>query len=84
MENLLWFLVTGLIVGWLAGVIVKGSGFGIVGDIAVGAVGAVLGGWLAGLVGVGAYSRLGSYLVSILGAVLLVWLLRTITGGKPA
>ncbi len=82
MENLLWFLLMGMIVGWLAGALTKGSGFGIVGNISVGVVGALLGGWLSGVLGVTAYSALGSFLVALLGAVLLVGLLRLIRGSK--
>ena len=44
--NLLWFLIVGIVAGWLAGVLVKGGGFGVIGDLIVGAIGAVLGGWL--------------------------------------
>lgn len=40
---LLWFLIVGLVAGWLAGVLVKGGGFGVVGDIVIGVIGAVLG-----------------------------------------
>ncbi len=78
MEHLIWFVLMGLVVGWLAGVLVKGSGFGVVGDIGVGVVGALLGGWLAGVVGVTAYSALGSFLVALLGALALLGLLRVL------
>jgi len=44
--NLLWFLIVGLVAGWLAGVLVKGGGFGLIGDLVVGVIGAILGGWL--------------------------------------
>ena len=83
MEHFLWFLLMGLVIGWLAGVLTKGSGFGIVGDIAVGVLGSLLGGWLAGVLGVSAYSSLGSFLVSLLGAVALLGLLRLITRRSP-
>jgi len=71
-----WFLFIGGIVGWLAGVIVKGRGFGIVGDIAVGVVGALLGGWMAGVIGVYAYSSFGAFITALVGAVILVSLTR--------
>lgn len=67
-----WFLLMGAIVGWLAGYIMKGRGFGIFGNIVVGVVGAALGGWLAGAVGLYASSSIGTFLVSLTGAVLLV------------
>ena len=73
-----WFLLMGAIVGWLAGYIMKGRGFGIFGNIVVGVVGAALGGWLAGAVGLYASSSVGAFLVSLAGAVLLVGLTRFI------
>jgi uncharacterized membrane protein YeaQ/YmgE (transglycosylase-associated protein family) len=75
MENLLWFLVIGLIVGWLAGLIMKGRGFGIFGDIVVGVVGSLLGGWLAGVTGLVSYSALGAFVTALVGAVILVGLI---------
>lgn len=78
MENLAWFLFIGLIVGWLAGVIVKGSGFGIVADIFVGVVGGLFGGWMAGVLDLSAHSAIGSFVVALLGAVALVGLIRLV------
>jgi uncharacterized membrane protein YeaQ/YmgE (transglycosylase-associated protein family) len=46
MEGLLWFLLIGAAAGWLAGLLMKGRGFGVIGNILVGVVGSVLGGWL--------------------------------------
>jgi uncharacterized membrane protein YeaQ/YmgE (transglycosylase-associated protein family) len=77
--NMLWFLIVGLVAGWLAGVVVKGGGFGVVGDIVVGVVGALLGGWLFGRMGVSAGGGLlGSIVVATIGAVLLIFILRLI------
>ena len=75
---LIWLLV-GAVAGWLAGVIVKGGGFGLVGDIAVGIVGAFLGGWLLPRLGI----HLGVGLVAIIisatiGAVVLLLILRLV------
>ena len=79
MNGLIWFLVVGLIAGWLAGVLVKGGGFGILGDIVVGILGAVIGGFLFGAVGVWpGGGLLGSILVATIGAVVLIFLLRLI------
>jgi uncharacterized membrane protein YeaQ/YmgE (transglycosylase-associated protein family) len=74
MENLVWFLLIGLVVGWMAGYIMKGRGFGIFGNIAVGVVGALLGGWLAGVTGLVSYSALGAFVTALVGAVVLVGL----------
>ena len=71
-----WFLVMGAIIGWLAGIIIRGRGFGIFGDIVVGVVGAGLGGWVANAMGLYASSSLGVFLVALGGAVLLVALTR--------
>ncbi|MGB7873076.1 MAG: GlsB/YeaQ/YmgE family stress response membrane protein [Anaerolineales bacterium] len=74
--NILIWIVTGIIAGWLAGVIVKGSGFGIIGDFIIGLIGGLLGGWLAGLLGFSASGWLGQVLVAALGGVVLVLIIR--------
>jgi len=78
-ETLLIWLIVGAVAGWLAGVIVKGGGFGLLGDIVVGIVGAFAGGWLLPRLGV----ELGVGLVSVIasatiGAVVLLLILRLI------
>ena len=76
---LIWFLLVGLIAGFLAGQVMKGGGFGVVGDIVVGIVGALLGGWVFSMLGVGAGGGLaGSIIVAFIGACLLIFLLRLI------
>ena len=77
--NLLWFLIVGLIAGWLAGLLVKGGGFGLVGDLVVGVIGAFLGGFLFSTLGVSAGGGLiGSIVVATIGAVVLLFLVRLI------
>ncbi|PIQ84348.1 MAG: GlsB/YeaQ/YmgE family stress response membrane protein [Candidatus Omnitrophica bacterium CG11_big_fil_rev_8_21_14_0_20_63_9] len=71
-EYWVWFLLMGAIIGWLAGLIMKGRGFGIFGNIVVGIVGAALGGWVAGAMGLYTSSSIGAFLVALIGAVLLV------------
>lgn len=74
------FLVVGGVIGWLAGIITIGRGFGIVGDIAVGVVGALLGGWIARSIGLSAGgSVVGVFLVALAGAMILVGLTRFVT-----
>ena len=70
--EIIWFLIVGLVAGWLAGVLVKGGGYGLVGDMVVGILGALLGGYLFGSLG-GAVGGglLGSIVVATLGAVIL-------------
>jgi uncharacterized membrane protein YeaQ/YmgE (transglycosylase-associated protein family) len=77
--NVLWFLLVGVIAGWLAGVLVKGGGFGLIGDLVVGIIGALIGGLLfSSLAGFAGGGLLGSILVATLGAVLLLVVLRVI------
>jgi len=72
------FLLVGALAGWLSGLITKGSGFGLVGNVIVGIIGAFLGNWLFGLVGIAAYDLLGHILFAVAGALLFVYLLRFI------
>ena len=77
--NFLWFLIVGLIAGWLAGLVMKGGGYGVVGDMIVGVIGALLGGWLFGQLGISAGGGLiGAIIVAFIGAVILIFLLRVI------
>ena len=77
--NLLWFLVVGLVAGWLAGVLVKGGGFGVIGDLVVGVIGAFLGGWLFSTLGASAGGGLlGSLIVATIGAVVLLFIVRLV------
>jgi len=74
--NILIWIITGIIAGWLAGVLVKGSGFGILGDLVIGLIGGLLGGWLFGFFGVSASSWIGQVLVAAVGGVVLVLIIR--------
>jgi len=76
--NLIWWVVVGLIAGWAAGRIMKGGGYGAVMDIVLGIIGAVVGGWLVGVLGIQAGGFIGTILVAILGAVILIWITRMI------
>ena len=77
--SLLWFLVVGRVAGWLAGILVKGGGFGLVGDLIVGVVGAFLGGFLFSTFGVSMGGGLvGSLIVATVGAVVLLFIVRLI------
>jgi uncharacterized membrane protein YeaQ/YmgE (transglycosylase-associated protein family) len=75
-SNLIWWIIVGLIAGWAAGKIMKGGGYGTLMDIVLGIVGAIVGGFLLGLVGVHAGGLIGTILVAILGAVFLIWISR--------
>ena len=75
----LWFILIGIAAGWLAGQIMKGGGYGLVGDLIVGVIGALLGGWLFGLAGIAAGGLIGQLVVATIGAIVLILLLRLIT-----
>jgi uncharacterized membrane protein YeaQ/YmgE (transglycosylase-associated protein family) len=74
---MIYWLVVGLIAGWLAGVVMKGGGYGIIVDILLGIVGGWLGGWLFGRLGIWpAGGMFGSIIVAFVGAVILVGITR--------
>jgi uncharacterized membrane protein YeaQ/YmgE (transglycosylase-associated protein family) len=78
--GLIAWIVVGLIAGWLAGVVMKGGGYGVIGDIIVGLVGALVGGFLMGYFVQGMAGFWGSILVSFVGACIFIALLRAIGG----
>jgi uncharacterized membrane protein YeaQ/YmgE (transglycosylase-associated protein family) len=79
MGGLLWWIIVGLIAGFLAGKVMKGGGFGVLMDIVIGMVGSVIGGWLFGMLGIFSSGGLiGSILVAFVGACILLWLVRLI------
>ena len=84
MDILLW-IVLGLVAGFLASMVMKG-GYGLLGDIIVGVVGALLGGWLFSLFGAGGVTgfNLWSLLVALIGACILIAILRAISGSRAA
>jgi uncharacterized membrane protein YeaQ/YmgE (transglycosylase-associated protein family) len=83
MPTFLWWIIVGLIAGWAAGRIMKGSGYGPLMDIILGIIGAIIGGWIMSMLGFAAGGGLiYSIIVAIIGAVILVWLVRLITGNR--
>jgi uncharacterized membrane protein YeaQ/YmgE (transglycosylase-associated protein family) len=64
--------------GWISGLIAKGQGFGLLGNMIVGIVGAFLGGFGFGLLGITAHSFIGQLIFAVIGALLFLWLLRFI------
>jgi uncharacterized membrane protein YeaQ/YmgE (transglycosylase-associated protein family) len=77
--GLLWWIIVGLIAGFLAGKVMRGGGFGVLMDIVIGIVGAMIGGWVFGLLGIFPGGGLiGSVLVAFVGACILLWLVRLI------
>jgi uncharacterized membrane protein YeaQ/YmgE (transglycosylase-associated protein family) len=75
-RGLIGWVIVGLVAGWAAGKIMKGSGYGVLMDIVLGIVGAVVGGLLLGIIGIHGEGLIGSIVVAIFGAVFLIWLSR--------
>jgi uncharacterized membrane protein YeaQ/YmgE (transglycosylase-associated protein family) len=75
--NLVFFLLIGLAAGWLAGRITKGPSGGLVNDLIVGVIGAFLGGTLFSIIGLSATGLIGSLITATVGAIVLLYLLRT-------
>jgi uncharacterized membrane protein YeaQ/YmgE (transglycosylase-associated protein family) len=72
-----WFALIGLVAGWLAGLLMKGGGFGVIGDIVVGILGALLGGFLFSSLGLSSGGGLlGALIVATIGAIVLIFILR--------
>ena len=84
--GILSWIIVGLVAGWLAGLIVRGSGYGVLWDIVLGIIGAIVGGFIAGAVfnipnpvsGI----NITTIIVSIIGAVIVVWISRLFTGRR--
>jgi uncharacterized membrane protein YeaQ/YmgE (transglycosylase-associated protein family) len=78
------WLVVGLIAGWLAGLVMKGGGYGVIGDIVIGIVGAFVGGFVFSLItGGGTAGFWGSIAVAFVGAVILIAIVRALPGRSP-
>ncbi len=73
--EILWFLIIGAVAGWIAGELYRGEGFGLVGNIVVGVVGALVGGFLFRSLGIAAYGTIGNIVMAVVGAVIFLFLL---------
>jgi uncharacterized membrane protein YeaQ/YmgE (transglycosylase-associated protein family) len=83
--SIIAWVVLGLIAGWLAGVIMKGGGYGIIGDIVLGIVGAIIGGWATGVIlGTDMVNgfNVQSVIVAVIGAIILIAISRLFTGNR--
>lgn len=85
-EQLCILLVVGALAGWIAGLILRGRGLGLVGNLVVGVIGSFVGGWLVGILGFGIHSHLAALVTAVFGAVVLLWLIALIRpgGGKKS
>lgn len=83
--TILGWIVLGVVAGWLAGLIMRGSGYGIIGDLVLGILGALVGGWLWSLIthsDVMVGFDLPSLLIAVLGAIVLIAISRVLTGRR--
>lgn len=76
--NILWFLIIGVAAGWLAGQLMKGGGYGLIGDLIIGVIGAFIGGRLFGAIGIRTGGLVGSLIAATIGAIILLFLVRLI------
>ena len=82
---LIWWIIVGLIAGWITGKLMKGSGYGAIMDIVVGIAGAIIGGFIMRTLGfAGGGGMIYTIIVAVIGAVILTWIIRMITGKKAA
>jgi uncharacterized membrane protein YeaQ/YmgE (transglycosylase-associated protein family) len=81
-QSVLVILIVGIVAGWLAGKVVRGSGFGILGDLVVGILGAFVGNWLLPRIGVDLGTGIVSAIVNaVIGAIVLLFVIRLLSGG---
>lgn len=80
-QNLLIFILVGILAGFLAGKIMRGVGFGLFGDMVVGVLGAFLGGWVFGKLGIVTWGIPGLLITALVGAMILLFLIRLIKRG---
>jgi uncharacterized membrane protein YeaQ/YmgE (transglycosylase-associated protein family) len=77
-QSLIVFLIIGVVAGFLAGKIMKGGGFGLVGDLVLGVIGAFVGGWVFGMLGILPVGLIGTLISATAGAVILLFLIRLV------
>jgi len=72
--HILWMVLIGAVAGWLAGKVMKGKGFGFLGNLGIGILGALVGGFLFGILGIHTSRPLGQLVMSFVGAIVLLWI----------
>lgn len=70
------FIIIGILVGWVAGLITKGRGHGLIGNLIVGVIGSIAGGYIFGLLNIQIGGQFGPFIMAVLGAVAVLYLLR--------
>ena len=75
MSSWIWFIIIGIAAGFLAGLIMKGRGFGLILNLIIGIVGSVLGGWIFSFLGIGSTGLIGALICAVVGAVVLLFII---------
>lgn len=86
-HGIIAWVIIGIVAGWLTGKLMKGSGFGVFADMIIGLIGALVGGFVSshlGFGGVGEHGLIISIVIATLGAIILTFILRLITGNRSA
>ena len=73
---LIWILIIGALAGWLAGQLMRGGGFGFLGDVVVGIIGSLIGGFIFGILGIYTYGFVGRVVMATVGASVLLYIAR--------
>lgn len=76
--SVLIFLGIGAVAGWLAGALMKGGSFGLIGDMVIGVIGAFIGGWIFGLLGIASGGLIGAIITATVGAMVLLFVIRLV------
>ena len=77
--SFIWYIIIGILSGFVAGKLMRGGGFGLVVNLIVGTIGGVLGGWVFSLLGISAGGIIGSLITSVAGAIILLWIVGLIS-----
>lgn len=77
--SFIWYIIIGILSGFVAGKLMRGGGFGLVVNLIVGIIGGVLGGWVFSLLGISAGGIIGSLITSVAGAIILLWIVGLIS-----
>jgi uncharacterized membrane protein YeaQ/YmgE (transglycosylase-associated protein family) len=82
MPNWVWWIIIGIAAGWIAGQVMKGSGYGLLGDLIIGAIGVYIGGYVFGLLKIPSSGLWGALITAVVGAILLIIVVRALRGGR--
>ena len=80
--DLISFLLIGALAGWIAAQLMKGGGYGLLGNIVLGVIGSLVGGYVFSILGITTYGFLGSLLTSVVGSALILWIASLFAGSR--